>query len=1413
MKRQKQLLVNTTRTYQRDRSRCRFGRDIDAVRVQWPKQRDAPDPFADSSSNSDQNLFPESLLSSASFIGSPDSFDKLHDPSSFINIRYAPKMRKRARMPNYFSPTTESEEDNTYVTRDLEMFPETTKRRKKPRIRKIAGNAPKIVHEKTDSGFPSDGVENCYGITSRRLPRKAKASENSVPRTPLQSRNYVPSPNLTPHDLSGLHHSTKILQSTPYHGQASTFQSLIFSSIKDASGIVSHESYGSPFLMPKQVAKTGKSTLESSCILRNDMEHFEKMDEKTEPMCDDAYEVLENAPCGEIEGSPAVSLAAVADQYFPNLSFPLDLRPQVFMQNTIGCELEGRIRFQRMKCTVELSQLDIEKSLRTVSFEKRVSTLRETSETSTNFEELQSDLNRPSAALQNGVSDLKPLKIVLRDCFHSSLESKESSSSSFDLRRSLRQIVSRRGCSENTSVATPSMAKSLQADDEILRDVKNVRRRRSSHITFLRLTDEKGEWPDHAQNVSPAKDQVIDDVPPETSNFKIPSLPAPKPLAVKKLPPAKWRCRSSMRFESPKPKESVAEVPSRKDKSEESRNQPWVSLAQCLAYSALDPESKESEDLLIHATHEKSVKTFSAYVQSLFKRAAESRKVGEGTYGEVYSVQLKNSEDCIVVKISPTDGDVMINECLPKRILEMTMEVLTTGVMSDLRHGLHNRCANFVSLQNVVYLQGKYPKRLLDLWDRFREEKETLNERPCNFPLKQRYVAVELEHGGTDLESYTLKHASQGVAVLLQVAVALAVGESAVRFEHRDLHWGNVLLKFTEKAEAEFVLDGKRVSVPTEGVQVTIIDYSLSRMQVPDGVVLFNKLDEDPLLFEHYDPCEPQFQVYRDMRDITGDRWEEFHPRTNVLWLMYLVEKLLYRCKYAKTRELKHKTGRPLLRNFKKALVDAQSATDFVIQNVLVLKIAVASASGSVEFTLETKSNVEALLEETGNEVEDAIFSEDQDSKNFGPPFEAEELVAVGEKLTANDGVVKIVIKPGLGSGVGDGDTVFLKYTMFLDGADTAVDTTFSSKPRIICIEEGHLIEGLRIAVRGMKRKEVSLIVIRSDYAYGEDGCPPLIPRDTAVIIHAKLVRIRRKAAASETGALSLNKDDEEFSVTNEAAFEQEIAKLVKCGNELKAKISSGDFDEAVVFFKRAHRLLGRMKTSCDAERSKWEETSGKIFFMGAVAAGKAGLPALVCSICTAAVQLVTLPDKLRGRIFWRWGEAVGDLANDEESFQMALEKLRVASELLDDDAKIKIRSRAEKIRSARSTFLDTSKCRGMSTNRRSIIPPLTLTVESPLVGFHSRRQGSINEELTRLDTALYVMQLWYFKRPLANQIRICLTPEHHILLRYCIEVEDLGEIYGSRPTAHQISLIRPCSVRTIQRRRIYARIPPQFPL
>ena len=102
-------------------------------------------------------------------------------------------------------------------------------------------------------------------------------------------------------------------------------------------------------------------------------------------------------------------------------------------------------------------------------------------------------------------------------------------------------------------------------------------------------------------------------------------------------------------------------------------------------------------------------------------------------------------------------------------------------------------------------------------------------------PKEQLFVAIEFANGGRDLEHTKLKNATQGLSIFLQIAHALAVSERALESEHRDLHWGNILVKECEaKPEADDIVLFRvsleeTYSVQSAGVLATVIDCSLSR--------------------------------------------------------------------------------------------------------------------------------------------------------------------------------------------------------------------------------------------------------------------------------------------------------------------------------------------------------------------------------------------------------------------------------------------------------------------------------------------------------------------------------------------------------------------------------------------------------
>ena len=96
---------------------------------------------------------------------------------------------------------------------------------------------------------------------------------------------------------------------------------------------------------------------------------------------------------------------------------------------------------------------------------------------------------------------------------------------------------------------------------------------------------------------------------------------------------------------------------------------------------------------------------------------------------------------------------------------------------------------------------------------------------------------------------------------------ALAVAESVLQYEHRDLHLGNILVASIDYDSVELILDGNSILIPSCGIKATVIDFGLARMALPSGKILYVDLNSDPDLFEG--KGDLQFDIYRLMKEQT----------------------------------------------------------------------------------------------------------------------------------------------------------------------------------------------------------------------------------------------------------------------------------------------------------------------------------------------------------------------------------------------------------------------------------------------------------------------------------------------------------------------------------------------------------------
>ncbi|TPX35082.1 hypothetical protein SmJEL517_g02506 [Synchytrium microbalum] len=265
------------------------------------------------------------------------------------------------------------------------------------------------------------------------------------------------------------------------------------------------------------------------------------------------------------------------------------------------------------------------------------------------------------------------------------------------------------------------------------------------------------------------------------------------------------------------------------------------------------------------------------------------RKLGEATFSEVYSIpHPQTPNELAAVKILPFDGDVPVNGCIQQSAHNVLQEFRITKIMGDLQKETK---AAFIPVVRLGIVKDQYPQELLYEWDRWDQENESESDRPDYMPDHQMYAILILEHAGTDLEHSKLKTWKQAKSLLGQAVASFSIAEKEVEFEHRDLHWGNFMLKPTSTPKFTYQSESELITIKSTDLRATIIDYTLSRLYCRKrNVLCFLALDDEDYFNGEGDY---QFDCYRIMREETGRDWEGYHPKTNVTWLHYLGLKLL----------------------------------------------------------------------------------------------------------------------------------------------------------------------------------------------------------------------------------------------------------------------------------------------------------------------------------------------------------------------------------------------------------------------------------------------------------------------------------------------------------------------------------------
>ena len=345
-------------------------------------------------------------------------------------------------------------------------------------------------------------------------------------------------------------------------------------------------------------------------------------------------------------------------------------------------------------------------------------------------------------------------------------------------------------------------------------------------------------------------------------------------------------------------------------------------------------------DLLALANH--PIMPFSDWTDQLTAHFTLS-KIAEASFGEVYRLSAHDRipnfsrDDESVVKIIALKPPAAITvpahrtRCKPAPRPSTEAMSAPREVATEVRL-LQRMTAipGYTNFRDVRVLQGRPPAALVAAFRDFNRAQRGRGKEASIFPdpgrkggygADQLWAVIEMQDAGADLERCVEDGRCADVwavwDVFWQVVLALAKGEEAAMFEHRDLHLGNICVRGATEAR-DGAVDVTRKLHFTR-LEATLIDYTISRARLSDA-------DADGAAGEpaiaHTDLCHPthagvftgdsaeeyQYDIYRYMRGAVLhddpysnlahradgiDAWKGYKPVTNALWLHFTLYALL----------------------------------------------------------------------------------------------------------------------------------------------------------------------------------------------------------------------------------------------------------------------------------------------------------------------------------------------------------------------------------------------------------------------------------------------------------------------------------------------------------------------------------------
>ncbi|XP_029281048.1 inactive peptidyl-prolyl cis-trans isomerase FKBP6 isoform X2 [Cottoperca gobio] len=181
--------------------------------------------------------------------------------------------------------------------------------------------------------------------------------------------------------------------------------------------------------------------------------------------------------------------------------------------------------------------------------------------------------------------------------------------------------------------------------------------------------------------------------------------------------------------------------------------------------------------------------------------------------------------------------------------------------------------------------------------------------------------------------------------------------------------------------------------------------------------------------------------------------------------------------------------------------------------------------------------------------------------------------------VLGDEGILKEVVQEGEGPPIPENASVLIRYSGYLEYSNRPFETTTHLKyPRMMKLGRDVTLAGLELGLLTMKKGEFSRFLFQPQYAYGNMGCPPLIPAAAVVLYEIQIIDYLNSGQVDDFIAIS----PEEQNTVPLSTFLEVVNTLRSFGNRC---FNQKRYFNAKDRYKQAMTLLVNRETqSCEEE-------------------------------------------------------------------------------------------------------------------------------------------------------------------------------------------------------------------------------------